>query len=176
MPLAEFSIPASAVLKHLQALGVNHLVTVPDWVQMSLHQQIANGGTGIELLNVCSENQCVTVGAGLTLGGRKPILLMQNQGLYNCVNTLRAVCLDAHVPLVFLVGQFGREYANLGQDPKQSRRTMVRVMEPMLDSLGVPWLRLERASDLGCLARAYEMAETRANACVVLVGAPMAWS
>lgn len=176
MSLAEFSIPASQVLQRLRESKVSHLVTVPDWIQMSLHQQIAEGATGIELLNVCSENQCVTVGAGLTLGGGKPILLMQNQGLYNCVNTLRAVCLDAHIPLVFLVGQFGREYANFGQDPKQSRRTMVRVMEPMLDSLEVPWLRLERADDLGCIARAYEIAETRGNACVVLVGAPMAWS
>ena len=101
---------------------------------------------------------------------------MQNQGLYNCVNTLRAVCLDAHIPLVFMVGQFGREYSNLGQDPRQSRRTMVRVLEPMLDALGVPHVRLERPADLGRLDEAYRMAQEKSTAAIAIVGAPMAWS
>lgn len=164
------------MLERMKALGVDHLVTVPDWVQMSLHERVGPQGEGIRLINACSENQCVTLGAGLTLGGCKPLLLMQNQGLYNCVNTLRAVCLDAHIPLVLLVGQFGREYANLGQDTRQSRRTMVRIMEPVLEALGIPYFRLERPADVGRLDEAYAVAQQRSTAAVALVGAPMAWS
>lgn len=173
------SIPcltATAAVAALQRNAVDHVVTVPDWVQLSLHTQLQKGVSGIRVLNTCSENQCVTVGAGLTIGGRKPILMMQNQGLYNCINTLRAVCLDAHVPLVFLVGQFGREFANIGQDPNQSRRTMVRIMEPMLQAIGVPFLRLDTDADLPRMDEAYSMAQTRRNAVVLIVGAPMAWS
>ncbi len=169
------AISASAAVAALQRNAVDHVVTVPDWVQLSLHTQLQKGVPGIRLLNACSENQCVTVGAGLTIGGRKPILMMQNQGLYNCVNTLRAVCLDAHVPLVFLVGQFGREFANIGQDPRQSRRTMVRIMEPMLDSIGVPYFRLDNDAHLSRMDEAYALAQERMNAVVLLVGAPMAW-
>ena len=159
----------------MQRNRIDHVVTVPDWVQLSLHTQLQRGVPGISLLNTCSENQCVTVGAGLVIGGRKPLLMMQNQGLYNCVNTLRAVCLDAHVPLVFLVGQFGREFSNIGADPRQSRRTMVRIMEPMLDAIGVPYLRLDTDDDLGRIDEAYAMAQEQQNAVVLLVGAPMAW-
>jgi len=176
MNLTEYSIPATAMLERMKAAGVDHFVTVPDWVQMSLHQQLETGAHGIRQINASSENQCVTMAAGLTLGGKKPLVSMQNQGLYNCVNTLRAVCLDAHIPLVFLVGQFGREYANLGQDSRQSRRTMVRVMEPMLDALDIPYFRLERPSDLGQLEQAYTVAQQRSTAAVILLGAPMAWS
>lgn len=176
MNLSDYSIPASAMLQRLVSLGVDHLITVPDWVQMSLHDRLGKEASGIRQINACSENQCVTMGAGLTLGGRKPILLMQNQGLYNCVNTLRAVCLDAHIPLVFLVGQFGREFSNLGQDSKASRRTMVRVLEPMLDALEVPYFRLERPTDLNRLDEAYRLAEEQSTAVVAIVGAPMAWS
>jgi len=176
MNLTEYSIPATAMLERMKAAGVDHFVTVPDWVQMSLHQQLETGAHGIRQINASSENQCVTMAAGLTLGGKKPLVSMQNQGLYNCVNTLRAVCLDAHIPLVFLVGQFGREYANLGQDSRQSRRTMVRVMEPMLDALDIPYFRLERPSDLGQLEQAYTVAQQRSTAAVILFGAPMAWS
>lgn len=168
-------ISASQAVAALQRNRIDHVVTVPDWVQLSLHTALQKGVSGIRMLNVCSENQCVTVGAGLTIGGARPLLMMQNQGLYNCVNTLRAVCLDAHVPLVFMVGQFGREFANIGADPKDSQRTMVRIMEPMLDAIGVPHLRLDVDADLTRIDEAYDLAQERRNAVVLLVGAPMAW-
>ena len=168
-------ISASAAVGALQRNRVDHVVTVPDWVQLSLHMQLQAGVPGMRVINTCNENQCVTVAAGLTIGGRKPILMMQNQGLYNCVNSLRAVCLDAHVPLVFMVGQFGREFGNIGADPRLSRRTMVSIMEPMLDAIGVPFLRMDDDAGLGRMDEAYEMAQQRRTAVILLVGAPMAW-
>jgi sulfopyruvate decarboxylase subunit alpha len=168
-------LSASAAVAALQRNGVDHVVTVPDWVQLSLHARLHRGVPGIRLINATNENQCITVAAGLTIGGRKPVLVMQNQGLYNAINTLRAVCLDAHVPLVFLVGQFGREYANIGQDPRRSRRTMVRIMEPLLDSIGVPFMRVERDADFGAVDQAYARAQRDHGAVVLLVGGPVAW-
>ncbi len=173
---ASSRISASAAVAALQRNGVDHVVTVPDWVQLSLHERLHRGVPGIRLINTTNENQCITVAAGLTIGGCRPMLVMQNQGLYNGLNTLRAVCLDAHVPLVFMVGQFGREYANIGQDPRTSRRTMVRIMEPVLEAVGVPFLRLESEDDLERVDEAYARAQRERNAVVLLVGAPMAWS
>lgn len=168
-------IHASAAVAALQHNDVDHVVTVPDWVQLSLHDRLHRGVPGIRLINTTNENQSITVAAGLTMGGCKPLLVMQNQGLYNGLNTLRAVCLDAHVPLVFMVGQFGREYANVGQDPRLSRRTMVRIMEPLLDAIGVPFVRLEADADLDRIEAAYARAERERGAVVLLVGAPMGW-
>ncbi|WP_460479758.1 thiamine pyrophosphate-binding protein [Comamonas humi] len=168
------SLSASMAAGALRRAGVDHVVTVPDWVQLSLHAQLQQAGD-IRLLNACNENQCVTTAAGLQIAGRKPVLLMQNQGLYNCINTLRAVCLDAQIPLVFLVGQFGREFSNIGQDPAQSRRTMVRIMQPVLDALDVPSLALDSDADLGRIDEAYAIAQQRRSAAVLLVGAPMSW-
>lgn len=168
------TVSASMAAAALQRAGVDHLVTVPDWVQLSLHAQLQHSAD-IRLLNACNENQCVTTAAGLTIAGRKPMLLMQNQGLYNCINTLRAVCLDAHLPLVLMVGQFGREFSNIGQNPALSRRTMVRIMQPVLDALDVPSLALDSDDDLSRIEQAYELAEQRRTAVVLLVGAPMSW-
>lgn len=165
-----------AAVSALRRNGVGHVVTVPDWVQLSMHAQLAQGTDGIRLLNVCSENQCVTIGAGLALGGGRPMLVMQNQGLYNCINTLRAVCMDAHVPLVFMVGQFGREYANLGRDPRESRRTMVRILEPLLETLGLPFWRVDSEDDLARMDDAYATAHARRTAALLLVGTPMSWN
>ncbi len=173
--LSPHSIPASAAVAALQRNRVDHVVTVPDWVQLSLHERLQNGVEGIRLVNCSNENQTVTVAAGLTIGGKRPILMMQNQGLYNCMNTLRAVCLDAHIPMVFMVGQFGREFANLGQPATQSRRTMVRIMEPLLKSIDVPFHCLDSAADLARMDEAFEQAEAQRTAVVLLVSAPMAW-
>ncbi|MGH8433768.1 MAG: thiamine pyrophosphate-binding protein [Pseudomonas sp.] len=175
MSIEAYSIPASDCVSALQRNHVDHVVTVPDWVQLSLHSKLELGIPGIKLVNCCNENQTVTVAAGLTVGGKKPLLMMQNQGLYNCVNTLRAVCLDAHIPLVFMVGQFGREFDNIGKEPTESRRTMVRIMEPMLKAIDVPFFRLDTAADLGLMDQAYALAKERRNAVVLLVSAPLAW-
>jgi sulfopyruvate decarboxylase TPP-binding subunit len=176
MTLQTYSIPASAALDALLRNQVDHVVTVPDWVQLSLHARLENEASGIRVIPCANENQTVTVAAGLTIAGRRPLLMMQNQGLYNCINTLRAVCLDAHIPMVLMVGQFGREYANFGQPATESRRTMVRIMEPLLQAIGVPFLRLDSQADLTRVDEAYEQAERLRTAVVLLVSAPMAWN
>ncbi|WP_077037422.1 thiamine pyrophosphate-binding protein [Pelomonas sp. KK5] len=175
--LQNHSVPASACLEALRRCGVDHLVTVPDWVQLALHAKLEAGeAPDVKLINTSNENQAVTLAAGLTLGGSRPVVVMQNQGVYNCVNTLRAVCIDARVPTVILAGQFGREYANLGQPATESRRSLVRLMEPMLAALGIPFHTLDSAADLGRIDQAYAQAESEGGAVVVLVSAPLAWN
>ena len=175
MSISEFSMPASACVEALKRNLVDHVVTVPDWVQLSLHDRLNKGVEGIRVINACNENQVVTVAAGLTIGGKRPLVMMQNQGLYNCFNTLRAVCLDAHIPMVFLVGQFGREFNNIGRPTSESARCLVRIAEPFLASIGVPFHILDNEKDLLKLDQAYEQAQQQRTAVVLLVGAPMAW-
>jgi sulfopyruvate decarboxylase TPP-binding subunit len=176
MSLENYSIPATECMKALVRNQVDYVVTVPDWVQLALHTQLESGASGIKQINCCSENQTLTLAAGLTIGGKRPLLMMQNQGLYNCINTLRAVCLDSHIPMVFMVGQFGREYSNLTEDPRQSGRSMVYIMEPVLDALGITHMRLDNADDLPKLDEAFALAHAQSSAVVLLVSGPMAWS
>lgn len=175
MDLQTHSIPATAGVAALVRNRVSHVVTVPDWVQLSLHDRLNKGVGDIKVINCCNENQVVTVAAGLTIGGKRPLLMMQNQGLYNCFNTLRAVCLDAHIPMVFMVGQFGREFENLGKSSTQSARTMVRIAEPFLKAIDVPFYCLDGEADMVKMDEAYEQAEKQRTAVVLLVSAPMAW-
>jgi sulfopyruvate decarboxylase subunit alpha len=175
MNIEEFSIPASACMEALIRNEIDHVVTVPDWVQLSLHDALMKNTHGIKNINCCSENQTLTVAAGLTIGGKRPLVMMQNQGLYNCINTLRAVCLDAHIPVVLMVGQFGREYENMIEEPQESGRSMVYIMEPVLDALGIAHMRLDKTSDLQKIDEAYSLAQANCSAVVLLVSGPMAW-
>lgn len=171
----QFSIPGSVAFAALQRNQIDHVVTVPDWVQLALHDKLEKPNAGMKVINCCNENQVVTVAAGLTIGGKRPLVMMQNQGLYNCVNTLRAVCIDAHIPMVFMVGQFGWEFDRIGKPSTESGRSMVRWMEPFLKSIDVPYFLLEGAADLAKLDEAYAKAERDRTAVVLLVSAPMSW-
>ncbi|MPM95447.1 hypothetical protein SDC9_142601 [bioreactor metagenome] len=131
------------MLSALQNEGVTHAVTVPDFVQFALHERIADQACGIRNVFAATEDQALTTAAGLYLGGRTPVVMLQNQGLYKGFNSLRAVCLDAGIPLVILAGQFGREVDNFTKPMTQSRRSMVRLMQPFLDAIGFRYWTIE---------------------------------
>ena len=172
----DYQLSASACLETLTRVGFDHIVTVPDWVQLALHTRLEAGANGITLIATCNENQGVTVAAGLTISGKTPLVMIQNQGFYNCVNTLRAIGLDAHIPTVLMIGQFGREYANIGQEPSQSRRNMVRLLEPVLDTLKIRHWRLDSPVDLARVHEALAHSRNERAISALLVGAPIAWS
>lgn len=175
MDIKPYSIPASTALAALQRNRVDHVVTVPDWVQLSLHDRLNKGVDGIEVVNCCNENQVVTVAAGLTIGGKRPLLMMQNQGLYNCGNTLRACGLDARMPLFMMIGQFGREFANVGHDPRQSNRRMVSLLLPVLEAMGVRHWLLESNDDLGVFEQAWKHGRQQHAPTAVIVGHYTEW-
>ena len=141
-----------------------------------LHERLMRSDSEISTVYAASEDQALTTATGLYVAGCNPVVLVQNQGLYKCTNTLRATCLDAGVPMVFLVGQFGREAENIGKPMTESRRTMVRLMEPFLDALGVAYWVLEADSDMGQVADAFTHAKKNQTAAVLLISRHVVWA
>lgn len=169
-------VSAGGLLQALHAAGATHVVTVPDFVQFALHEHLTRPDATVRQVYACAEDQALTMACGLYVGGATPVVLVQNQGFYKCMNTLRAVCLDAGVPVVFLVGQFGRELANIGQSTRTSTRSMVRLMEPLLDTLGLRYWNLEDQDSLGGVAQAFAHAHTHKTAAVLLVDRHLTWN
>lgn len=167
---------ASALLAALQSAGVTHAVTTPDFVQFALHERLAAPDSGIAHVYAASEDQALTTATGLHIGGAKPMLIVQNQGLFKCINTLRGTCLDTGVPVVFFVGQFGREAENIGQPMTHSRRSMVRLLEPLLEALGVRYWSVHEDSDVPLIAEAFAHARSAETAAVVIVGRHVTWN
>lgn len=170
-----FNIPATRYIEALQRNGVDHFVTVPDWVQLALHLRVEAGIPGLRNVPCCNEEQALAVAAGLWMGGRKPIVVVQNQGMHACINALRTIGNDVGAPIVFLVGQFGREFANFGKEPSESRRSTVRYLEPVLQAMEVRSWRLERESDMPRFDEAFRYAWSEGRPAALLVGAPTGW-
>ena len=167
-------VSASSLANQIRESAISHIVSVPDYVQISLHQEL-EAGPAPKTIYTTSENEALEVAAGLHIGGMTPLAIMQNQGLYNSMNALRALGLDARLPLPLLVGQFGREFDNVGADPAHSERALVRNTERLIDALDLPCLRIENDADVANLGRAISLARERRCAVVALVGAHTTW-
>ncbi len=162
------AVDPQALLDAIRAAGITHVLTVPDTHQRTLLDLLAETDTP-RLITICTEDEAIAINAGLYIGGARPMLLIQNNGFYACVNTLKAIPLDAQVPTFMLIGEHGRD---LSHPSRENDDRSVRMLEPTLELWGVPYFRLERPDDIGNFGRAYRQCVEQGGPVAVLVGAP----
>ena len=165
MPVAE-AIPAADLLQSLRDVGVTDVVAVPDTHQRSLIQ-LLDSTEDIRFIQAATEDEAVALAAGLIVGGRKPVVQIQHAGLYACVNHLRGIAEDGRFPMVFLIGLLGRDPHRM---PRDHAGSMVRLAEPLLDTMQVPHWLLDGPGDLGRVAEAFAAADERQGPTALLVG------
>ena len=142
------------------------ILSVPDTHQKTVLAAL-DKEEAIRVLTCATEDEATAVAAGLWIGGEPAVLMIQHAGLYASVNTLRGVALDGRVPVFYLIGLLSREK---DKDPRESRHSMVRYCEPLLDTFGVPHARLEGPDDVRLIPEYYRLSRARRGPAAVLVG------
>jgi sulfopyruvate decarboxylase TPP-binding subunit len=97
------------------------------------------------------------------------MMLIQNNGMLACLNTIKAIALDAKVPTFMLIGQYGRD---VKLPVEKSKLRVVRLLEPTLDTWGVPHWRLDAEKDLSNIQIAWDRAWADLGPSAAIVGAP----
>ena len=162
------SVPASAIVEELRALDISHVVNVPDTHQRTLLAELARQSQ-IQLLTACTEDEAISINAGLWVGGQRPMLSIQHVGLLAALNSVKGISIDARIPTCMLVGYFGRDVTRSIRD---NTARAVSLIEPTLDTWNIPHFPLESPRDLPAIRQAYETSLERSGPTVVLVGAP----
>lgn len=162
------SVPAHLLHQQIIDLGVTHVVTVPDTHQRTLLTALYNEPR-IRMITVSTEDEAICVNAGLWMGGAEPLLLIQNLGLFAAMNALRGIALDKRVPTCMLVGQFNRDITKTAEENAASG---VRLMEPVLKTMGVSCYRIDRPADADMLTKAFQESRELRTPTVALIGAP----
>ncbi len=142
------------------------IVSVPDTHQRTVLAAL-DKERAIKVLTCATEDEAVAIAAGLCIGGEPAVLMIQHAGLYASVNTLRGVAKDGRVPMFYMIGLLNREK---DKDPRESRHSMVRYCEPLLDLFGVPHARLEGPNDVHWIPEYYRLSRARRGPAAVLVG------
>ena len=164
------SVPAEVLHRAISDLGVTHVLTVPDTHQKSLLASLFADPT-LNTLTLSTEDEAICVNAGLWIGGAEPLVVIQNVGLFAAMNALRGVAMDMNVPTCLLTGQYARDGT---LSVEENTATGVRLIEPVLQAMDVPYYRIESEADVPVLRTAFERSRAERRPVVVLVGAPTA--
>lgn len=125
---------ASAIVEELHRQGVTHAVGVPDNGTRALYEHLWSDAS-LEVVSVTREGEAFAVASGLYLGGRTPVVIMQNTGFLETGDAFRGTAYNMGIPLVVLLGYRG--YQSMGRDVGLD--TAASFLEPTLRAWNVPY-------------------------------------
>ncbi len=124
----------------LMELGISHVVWIPD-TTLGQWDEALRAAPGIELVQVCREGEAWAVAAGLYLGGKRPLVVIQCTGLFESGDALRNVVHDYQLPIYGLIGY--RSYLNASSLPGD---TCLKFTEPIVEAWGLDTVFLKDES------------------------------
>ena len=157
------SLNPETVLQEMKKNGVTHVVWLPDsetnWLYMLMKAEPT-----LDLIAVSREGQAMSIAAGLAVGGKKPIVLIQNTGMMESGDSIRGWGFGLNTPVVLMVGYRGWTRHGVNQD------TAATYTERFLNAFGINYYLIENDEDAARISIAFEEAERTRRPVAVLVG------
>lgn len=161
----------AAIIAALKAARIGHVVAVPDIVTSDGLLWPITRDPDFRLVRICKEDEGVSICAAMSYSGVRALLLMQQTGLMDSLNAIRAIGMDYRLPVCMMVGLQGKEPDRL---PAQSHSYGVRIIQPVLDAMELSHSLIEGPGDEAHIAGAIDAAYARSAPHCFLVGRPPA--
>jgi len=169
--MAEASLAGPDIIAALKKAGIEFIAAVPDIVtSQGLLWPIARGRE-FRLVRLCKEDEGVSVCAGLAVAGKRAALLIQHTGFLDSLNAIRGIACELGQPVCLLVGLLAKEP---GVAPTQSSSFGVRIVEPILDALGIEHFCIEGPREIAMLPGAIDRAYAQSRPTAALFGRTVA--
>ena len=160
----EAGLTPRAVLDELRANGVTHVVWLPDTETSFMYAALSQDPT-LDIVPICREAESMPIAAGLWIGGKKPVVMIQNTGFFESGDSLRGLALDIRMPLVMFIGYRG--WTRRGVTPDSAGR----YTEPVLHAWGIDYYLVESDADAGRISTAFDEAARTERPVACLIGA-----
>jgi len=155
------------IIAAFKEAGVGIIASLPDiWTSQGLLWPLARDKE-IRLIRVCKEDEGVSICAGLSFCDRRAALVMQYTGLLDSINNIRASAVDYKLPVCMVVGLLQKEP---DKKPTESKRYGIRIVEPILDAMGIDHILIEGSEDVALLAPAIDKAYANSRPMAALIG------
>lgn len=118
----------------LKKYGVNFATGVPCAAQKKILPLFFHDPKMI-YIKAAREEDAIGIATGAYLAEKKPIVLMQNSGLANCINALASLCISYKIPLLLLVTWRG--YPKDKDEPPY-HHVMGKSTIKLMNDLGIP--------------------------------------
>ena len=163
MAVAHGALTAQRVVDELRANAVTHVIWLVDTESRFMYDALT-ADPDLTVVPICREGEAMGVALGLQIGGKKPIVVIQNTGFFESGDSIRGLVLDLEMPLVMMVGYRG---FHRGQPITDSAATFT---EPVLKAWGLPYQTVETDEDVPRISRAFEEVQGQGHAVCVLIG------
>ena len=155
------------IIAAIKEARMDYVLSVPDLhTSQGLLKPISMDNE-LKLIRVAKEDECIGISAGLSYGHKRALILIQYTGFLFALNAIRAVACEHKMPICLMIGLLQKEPGVL---PQNSKRFGLRIVEPMLDVLGIPHMHIETDDDVPAIAPALEDAYARSHPTAILIG------
>ncbi len=160
-------LKAQEIIKEIKRSGIRFVVALPDRTTSEHLLKPILQDPDFRVVQVCKEDEGVSICSGLYSAGQRALLLIQYTGLLDSINSLRGIAMEGQNPVCMMVGLLGKEP---GVPPTQSKRYGLRIVEPILDAMGIEHHLLEASEDIARIFPAVDRAYARSAPVVLLIG------
>lgn len=155
------------IIAALKASGIAYVLAVPDIVTSSgLLAPIARDAD-FRLIRVCKEDECIGIASGLSYADKRALILIQYTGFLDSLNAIRGVAVEYKQPICMMVGLLGHDPEKA---PRASPRYGVRIIEPILDDMGIAHHLIGVDADIERIQPAIERAYRESEPVALLIG------
>jgi sulfopyruvate decarboxylase subunit beta len=155
------------IIAGIKAAGVREIVALPDIVTSDGLLWPISRDPQFRLTRVCKEDEGVSICAAMSYNGTRAVLMMQQTGLMDSLNAIRAIGVDYGLPVVMIVGLQGKE-PHLA--PEDSAAYGVRIIRPILDAMQLSHSLIEEPEDVGHIPQAIAAAYAASRPHIFLIG------
>src|ERR1700761_5335279 len=96
------SIRGRSIIAAIKSAGIEYVISVPDITTSEGLLRPLASDTDIRLIRVCKEDEGVGIASGLSFCDKRAILLIQQTGLMDSLNAVRATACEYQLPICFL--------------------------------------------------------------------------
>ncbi len=150
------TVKGSSIISALNSADVQTVVALPDIVTCSGLLWPLSENPDFRLIQVCKEDEGVSICAGLSYCNQRSVLLIQHTGFLDSINAIRAIAVEYQLPIVMLVGLQGME--SDVRNPSESARLGIRIVQPICDAMKLTTYVLDDDASIGKLPTRIEQA------------------
>jgi sulfopyruvate decarboxylase TPP-binding subunit len=87
-----------ALIVAIKRVGIRFVVVLPDWIISEHVLKVLLADFEMRVVQVCKEDEGISICSGLYAAGQRALLLMQYTGLLDSVNALRGIAVEGSNP------------------------------------------------------------------------------
>lgn len=163
----EIELRGSSIIAAIKASRIEFILSVPDIVTSGGLLRPISRDPAFTLIRVCKEDECIGIASGLSYCDKRALTLIQHTGFFDSINAIRGVAVEFRQPICMMIGLLGHDPSTA---PRSSPRYGVRIVEPILDAMGIPHHLINEEADVAKIEPAIEQAYATSHPLALLIG------